>query len=228
MVLPSPLIRTIKAIAPPPVADDGVLVVEASEGYAAWSAGEQCGGAADVGQGDDQINDAGVHEDVGAWVALKDAADHLGVSVDTVKRRMKRGELESRRETIPQGFRWLVRVDPAKTEAPESPRSDEVEHRDIDLPSESPGEVALLRAALEARTAEVASLLASVERLSSALEHAETRLHQLDAGTGASAPESEGSSGSDVPDPQGGSHTDDDQMPPETIWARLARWWKGG
>ncbi len=78
---------------------------------------------ADVEQTGDHDQDAGEHAEVGTWVALKDAAVLLDISVDTVKRRMHRGELESRRETIPQGFRWLVRVDPAKTEAVGSPLS---------------------------------------------------------------------------------------------------------
>lgn len=53
---------------------------------------------ADVVQNDEPGQDAGPHADqgseAGTWVALAEAAVHLGVTVDTIKRRMKRGELE--------------------------------------------------------------------------------------------------------------------------------------
>lgn len=49
-------------------------------------------------------------DDDGRWGSVSDAAQALGVSVDTVRRRMKRGELDARREQTPQGFRWLVRL----------------------------------------------------------------------------------------------------------------------
>ncbi len=117
---------------------------------------------ADVEQTADHGQDAGEHADVGTWIALKDAAALLGISVDTVKRRMHRGELESRRETIPQGFRWLVRIDPPETEAGESSLSDRSDDRGVHVPLPSTDVVAVVQAQLEARNREVASLLATV------------------------------------------------------------------
>jgi hypothetical protein len=35
----------------------------------------------------------------------------LGVSPDAIRRRLKAGQLEGRREVMPQGFRWLVLLD---------------------------------------------------------------------------------------------------------------------
>lgn len=42
------------------------------------------------------------------WAPLADVAAAYGVSIDTVRRRMKRGELEARRQQTPQGFKWLA------------------------------------------------------------------------------------------------------------------------
>lgn len=41
------------------------------------------------------------------------AARELGLSVATVKRRLKRGTLRGEQESTPSGFRWLVLVDDA-------------------------------------------------------------------------------------------------------------------
>ena len=41
-----------------------------------------------------------------AWVPIAEAARQLGVSVDTVRRRIKRGELAAERRETPQGFVW--------------------------------------------------------------------------------------------------------------------------
>ena len=52
------------------------------------------------------------------WVPLAEAARTLGISVDTLRRRIKRGELRegeaARRITTPQGFAWEVRLDAAR------------------------------------------------------------------------------------------------------------------
>lgn len=53
--------------------------------------------------------------DARVWAPLADAATAYGVSVDTLRRRMRRGELEARREAVPQGFRWLVPLPDAAT-----------------------------------------------------------------------------------------------------------------
>jgi hypothetical protein len=61
----------------------------------------------------------GTEDDTGQWVTIDDAAKAAGVSYDTVRRRLKRGEIEGRREATPQGFRWLVRAqetEPARSE----------------------------------------------------------------------------------------------------------------
>jgi hypothetical protein len=43
-------------------------------------------------------------------VTLPEAAQRLGVSVDTVKRRLRRGELRGQHVPRPQGYTWLVEL----------------------------------------------------------------------------------------------------------------------
>lgn len=66
--------------------------------------------------------------DVRTWAPLTQAAEAYGVSVDTIRRRIKRQELDTRREMTPQGFRWLVPL-------PDSEKSS----KSTDTPSEAPG-----------------------------------------------------------------------------------------
>ncbi len=44
------------------------------------------------------------------WVTKKDAAAHFGVSVETVERRLRKGELKGQKQARPQGFTWLVEI----------------------------------------------------------------------------------------------------------------------
>jgi hypothetical protein len=123
-----------------------------------------------VVHGDADNQNAGEHAEEGTWFALRDAAAILGVSTDTVKRRMQRGELERRRETIPQGFRWLVRVDPVISEAIGSPERDEAPAQGVAVPSTSPDVMAALLHELEVRNQEIARLHDIVAALTHAVE----------------------------------------------------------
>jgi DNA polymerase III subunit gamma/tau len=49
------------------------------------------------------------------WLTLTEAATLLGLSVDTVRRRVKRGELEARMVPTPHGAAWRVRPPSAPT-----------------------------------------------------------------------------------------------------------------
>jgi hypothetical protein len=42
------------------------------------------------------------------WLPIAEAARQLGVSIDTARRRAKRGELTAERRETPQGFTWWV------------------------------------------------------------------------------------------------------------------------
>jgi hypothetical protein len=43
-------------------------------------------------------------------ITLADAAHRLGVSVDTVRRRLQKGELKGQQQARPQGFIWLIEM----------------------------------------------------------------------------------------------------------------------
>ena len=47
-----------------------------------------------------------------ATVTIKEAAQSLGVSQDTVRRRIRKKELQARQTPTPQGFRWAVELGP--------------------------------------------------------------------------------------------------------------------
>lgn len=56
------------------------------------------------------------------WEPMHEAADRLGVSVDTVRRRVKSGQLIGRKEPTASGFRWLIELpDPDPSAAPAAP-----------------------------------------------------------------------------------------------------------
>lgn len=104
-----------------------------------------------------------------AYAPLTEVAAAYGVSVDTIRRRMKRGELEARKETTPQGFRWLARLPPEST----STTAQGIE-------STAQGElIATLQRELELRNQDVARLHEVVERQALALEHTAAALPVL-------------------------------------------------
>jgi hypothetical protein len=77
-------------------------------------------------------------QDDRSWATLADVAAASGVSVDTIRRRIRRGELDGRREQTPQGFRWLAPLPDAnmRTSAPDavgSPESHERPFHDVAL-----------------------------------------------------------------------------------------------
>ena len=120
------------------------------------------------------MEDAGA----GAWAPIKQAAQVLGVSTDTVRRRMQRGELASRREDTPQGYRWLVRVD-APPSAPGSPQTREMPAHGstVALIDDSRDElIAMLRDELTSRVREVAELHSVIIAQAKALESRSTAI----------------------------------------------------
>jgi Winged helix-turn-helix DNA-binding len=67
-----------------------------------------------------------------ARVTIREAAERLGVSQDTVKRRLKRGELQGVQEPRPQGFVWLVELpDEAAAAATPPPSAAEVSAAEV-------------------------------------------------------------------------------------------------
>ena len=98
------------------------------------------------------------------WGTLTEVAEAYGVSVDTIRRRMKRGELEARRQQTPQGFKWLaVLPEPETTEtatiASGSPRTNETAAQGVTVVEHDREElVATLRQELALRNREISRL----------------------------------------------------------------------
>ena len=65
------------------------------------------------------------------WVPIAEAAQQLGISIDTARRRVKRGELAAERRETPQGFAWWVCLGGAEV-------GTSTAHADADLGSEPP------------------------------------------------------------------------------------------
>lgn len=117
------------------------------------------------------MDDAGANE----WLPIQQAAKRLGVSADTIRRRLKRGELASRRDDTPQGYRWLIRMDAPSSppNAPGSPRT-----RETPVQGSAPALVddgrealiATLREELASRVREVAELHSVILAQAKALE----------------------------------------------------------
>ena len=57
-----------------------------------------------------------------AGVSIQEAARALGVAQDTIRRRIRRGELQAHQEPTPQGFRWVVVLEPSSSDAISSSR----------------------------------------------------------------------------------------------------------
>ena len=51
-------------------------------------------------------------------LAIPEAAQRLGVSIDTVRRRLRKGELRGQHQPTPQGFIWMVEAPSAASGAP--------------------------------------------------------------------------------------------------------------
>jgi excisionase family DNA binding protein len=116
----------------------------------------------------------------GEWLSLAEAAQRLGLAPDTVRRRLKRGELPSRRVVTPQGYCWQVRLPRAQATDTEPSRP----HVDAAQASD-------LGALIRDLTGQVALLSGQVGFLQGQLAAARERVAQLEApaaGSGAARP----------------------------------------
>ncbi len=100
-------------------------------------------------------------------VPIREAAARLGVSADTIRRRLKSGELAGQKEQTPQGFTWLVEV-PFTIEPPPRPDASP----ELPPPDSGPAQAT-------APTAEVRRLEQLVEVLKTELEARRREVEQL-------------------------------------------------
>ncbi len=158
------------------------------------------------------------------YVGIKAAAERLGVSQDTIRRRIKAGEIEAQQEPMGSVFRWLVEV---PEEAQASPADDR-----------EPGAAAadaLELAALRGRVEGLERLLLEVSddrdawrdqaRRSHVMAETAQRLAEgaqalaLPSGEPESGTMGPGDASADAPTPSG---------PRESLRARIRRLWRGG
>jgi hypothetical protein len=111
---------------------------------------------------------------------MVEAAHRLGVSVDTVKRRIQKGELKGHQQPRPQGFLWLVEM-PEEANQPGSNPAD----TPVDT-AVSTGElrrleemVQFLKAELVVRDAEVESWKQEAEAHREQLQAKDRQIEQL-------------------------------------------------
>jgi hypothetical protein len=92
------------------------------------------------------------------WVPVHQAADHFGVSDDTIRRRLRAGALAARQEPTASGFRWLVEIPDAPMHAPAADSNHAPAHP-------STGEAAALRELVDVLKAQLAARTREVEEL---------------------------------------------------------------
>ena len=68
-------------------------------------------------------------------VPIKEAAQALGVSEITVRRRIKANELLAIKHATPQGYRWLVVLEDDSADAPDQPASTPPDHLPNPVPA---------------------------------------------------------------------------------------------
>ena len=168
-------------------------------------------------------------DDEKRWGTLAEVAEAYGVSVDTIRRRMKRGELETRRHQTPQGFKWLaVLPEPETTEtatiASGSPRTNETAAQGVTVVERDREElVATLRQELALRNREISRLHDVIASQAQAIAQA----------TAALPPTTTLASEQPRPGPDASTRgarakeRDDHDEHRESAWERFRRWFTG-
>jgi hypothetical protein len=153
-----------------------------------------------------------MEDDAQTWAPLAEVAAAYGVSVDTIRRRIRRKELAARREQTPQGFRWLAPLPESVPDAPGAPRTHETPAHGSGIVAADDGReelIAALRDELANRVREVAELHEVIRAQAKALEVRAA----LPASSEAAAPSPATSAPSATPT----------EPAPPGLWARLRR-----
>jgi hypothetical protein len=125
----------------------------------------------------EQIN-AHVHEVIRELTELtiEQAAQHLGVSEITIRRRIRNGDIHAHQQPRPQGFTWVVVLPDEEIETPTPPGHDEsadarsrVEENLQDIIRRQDETIDLLRHQLETREREVQELHVLLQQAQAAL-----------------------------------------------------------
>lgn len=115
------------------------------------------------------------------WLPVNDAAIALGVSVATLKRRLKAGTVPGRQEKSPSGFRWYVEVPGDEGTGQEGAKSEHADDARDQVIIVLQQQVQELWAEVGARREEVRELHVLLQRAQSQIPiPAAAPLHQLE------------------------------------------------
>jgi hypothetical protein len=118
-----------------------------------------------------------------AMVSVIEAAQILGVSTHTVKRRLKKGELKGEQQATPQGFVWLVEVadDPVELESAVADGSRATPTATPEWTSHYEEVIELLKSDLEARDKQIGFLKEEMESRRREVQELHVLLQQAQA-----------------------------------------------
>lgn len=156
--------------------------------------------------------DQDTHDQDVTYAPMADVARAYGVSVDTIRRRLRKGELQGRKEQTPSGFKWLVEMPAPGETLPGSPL--------VPAAATDPGAmIDTLQRELAARNDEIARLTGLLESQARALESALQRPALPD-------PAESGAVGSPVSNETDATHISTPDKP-SSAWGRFVRWLQG-
>jgi hypothetical protein len=104
------------------------------------------------------------------WVTKQEAATRLGVHIATIDRKLKRGELEARKESTQQGWRWLIEL--PEDVAPTEVSSSTTDNAETAGAGADAADIALLWQLVE-------TLRDEVDLLKQELEHRAEEMHRM-------------------------------------------------
>ena len=115
-------------------------------------------------------------------VTMTEAAQRLGVSTDTIKRRLRRGELKGRKRPRPQGFTWLIELE-AEVENGNSTRAATHAHTDASTgaPDHLEDFIASLQSQVAAQLAQLVAKDHQIETKDREIEQLHVLLQQAQA-----------------------------------------------
>lgn len=146
-----------------------------------------------------------------AYAPIADVAAAYGVSVDTIRRRIRKGELQGRKEQTPQGFRWMLPMPAPGDTLPGS----------APVPAPATDHAAMV----EVLQGELAARNSEIERLHALLDVQARALEAVASRPALPAPQDHGI---DAPQLDTGSDTETDTPadPPAGLWQRFKRWYR--
>ena len=98
-----------------------------------------------------------------ALLTITEASHHLGVSVHTLKRRLKRGEIEGQQQATPQGYVWLIEVNDEAAKEKAGTSSDVPQGTSDGIPNITLREVHRMEEFIESLKDEVSTLRSQLE-----------------------------------------------------------------